>query len=208
MATLLEHDLLFRGMIALLAVSMQLVRWRSRRYAGWSANWPAFKARPVDGVLLTVWTALMSLVLAVYVFAPGWLESTRWPCPLWARLLGFPVGLFGVFLLAWADISLGKNLSVIPEIKTEHTLTTQGPYRWIRHPIYSAGSVLCFSYLFITANWLVGAICLGGALLLYGSRMPREEQMLIEHFGSQYRLYAQSTGRLLPRLFPASRSSS
>lgn len=205
MVNLLEDDILFRIMIAVLAFGTHLIRWCSRHHAGWKANWPAFKARPLDGSLLLVWTIAMSLVLLVYVVVPDLLEFARWPFPTWARIAGFAIGLAGVFLLAWSDYSLGKNLSVIPEIKTEHTLTTKGPYRWIRHPIYSAGTLLCLGNFIVTSNWLVGAICLGGALLLYGSRMSREEQMLIDRFGEQYRQYIQTTGRLFPRLFPRAR---
>jgi protein-S-isoprenylcysteine O-methyltransferase Ste14 len=53
--------------------------------------------------------------------------------------------------------------------------------------------------LLASSNWVVG-LCLSGVLILYAYRMPREESMMLEAFGEEYRGYMKTTGRLLPKL--------
>ncbi len=48
-------------------------------------------------------------------------------------------------------------------------------------------------------NWLSGLGGLVAFLLLYLARIPREEQMMRDHFGDDYRVYCERTGRVLPR---------
>ena len=86
-------------------------------------------------------------------------------------------------------------------IREDHTLITTGPYRWIRHPIYSAGLLFGFAVFLLSANGFVGACWVGGCSLLYAHRIPNEEALMLEEFADEYRVYMQRTGRLLPRHF-------
>jgi len=81
----------------------------------------------------------------------------------------------------------------------DHELVTDGPYRWIRNPLYTAGA------LFFTGNGLISAsaFLLSGALIavaLVTIRLPSEEAELEKRFGQTYRDYVSRTGRFLPRL--------
>ncbi len=102
--------------------------------------------------------------------------------------------------MGWADHSLGKNLSAVVQIKEGHTLITAGPYSRVRHPIYTAAIIFCVGMLLVSGNWIVGACFLGPFAGLCLRRIPREERMLIDHFGDEYRDYIERTGRLLPRV--------
>jgi protein-S-isoprenylcysteine O-methyltransferase Ste14 len=95
--------------------------------------------------------------------------------------------------------SLGRNITDTVAIRKEHTLVTHGPYRWIRHPLYSFGFLLFVGFTLLTANWFIGltGVC---ALTLLALRTPIEEAKLIEQFGDAYREYMKRTGRFLPRL--------
>ena len=98
----------------------------------------------------------------------------------------------------WTLNSLGKNLTDTVVIRAEATLVTQGPYRWVRHPFYVTTALLMASVTVLAANLLIGA----GSLLVLGLlavRTPKEERMLIERFGQQYRDYMAKTGRFFPR---------
>jgi protein-S-isoprenylcysteine O-methyltransferase Ste14 len=83
----------------------------------------------------------------------------------------------------------------------EQTLITTGPYRAIRHPIYTAFSLILGSMLFISSNWLIGACWAGMVILEVLPRIGFEELLMIEFFGEQYREYMKKTGRLLPKVF-------
>jgi protein-S-isoprenylcysteine O-methyltransferase Ste14 len=80
------------------------------------------------------------------------------------------------------------------------SLVTSGPYRFIRHPIYTAFLFILGSTLFISANWLIGTAWIGMTVLEVASRVGFEEQLMLEYFGDQYRDYMKRTGRLLPKL--------
>ena len=99
----------------------------------------------------------------------------------------------------WTLSSLGKNLTDTVVTRKEATLVTVGPYRWVRHPFYVTAALLMFSVTILTANWLIGLTSVI-VLVLLAVRTPKEEAMLIERFGDQYRDYMTKTGRFIPRL--------
>ncbi|HLW44369.1 MAG TPA: isoprenylcysteine carboxylmethyltransferase family protein [Candidatus Acidoferrales bacterium] len=115
-----------------------------------------------------------------------------------------PIGLAvqaAFFLLAiWARRRLGRNWSGAVTITEEHQLVRSGPYRLIRHPIYTA-----MFGMFIGTMLVSGEIhaLLAVALLIfaYWRKIPLEEQMLREHFGDAFESYRRKTWALLPGLF-------
>ena len=100
----------------------------------------------------------------------------------------------------WTHRTLGRNWSGILEVREDHRLVTSGPYRWVRHPMYSVFFIFCFAQLVISANALVGMIGLSTLSYFYLRRVHDEEAMMIEQFGDAYRQYMGRTGRLVPRL--------
>jgi len=82
----------------------------------------------------------------------------------------------------------------------EQRLVTAGPYRWIRHPIYSAFVLILGAILFISANWLIGFCWAGMTMLEILSRIRFEESLMLEYFGSEYREYMETTGAFMPKL--------
>jgi protein-S-isoprenylcysteine O-methyltransferase Ste14 len=123
--------------------------------------------------------------------------------PLAAALVSLAGGrrcLAGFVLLQWSQVSLGANWSDIPRFLEGQDLVTRGPYRWIRHPIYSAFLLILGSLLLITANWFVGLLWIAMTGLDVAARMRAEEAMMVGHFGEPYQAYLRRTGRLLPRL--------
>jgi protein-S-isoprenylcysteine O-methyltransferase Ste14 len=119
--------------------------------------------------------------------------------PLWSRWIGVPVLVIGCALLAWTFRSLGKNLTDTVVTRRQHTLVVHGPYRWVRHPLYTAAGVLVAAVSLIAANWFFFA--LGVALLsILIMRTRTEEANLVARFGDSYRTYMDRTGRFLPRM--------
>lgn len=140
-------------------------------------------------------------LLAVYIIYPASIAIAQIPLPGWLRWSGLIPGLAGVALLAWTHLTLDRNFSGTLQIETDHRLMTEGPYALIRHPMYTAliGVALCWALL--SANAALGLLWIGTMLTLFLPRMPKEEAMLISHFGDEYRAYMARTGRLLPRLW-------
>jgi protein-S-isoprenylcysteine O-methyltransferase Ste14 len=82
--------------------------------------------------------------------------------------------------------------------RAQATLVTTGPYRWIRHPMYSAALLLLVATALLTANVIIAFGGLGMFALL-AARSRVEEQRLVDKFGDAYRNYQRTTGRFVPR---------
>jgi protein-S-isoprenylcysteine O-methyltransferase Ste14 len=76
---------------------------------------------------------------------------------------------------------------------------TIGPYRYVRHPLYSAGFVEVVALSVIAANWFMALVMVLGMVMILAVVIPREEAHLIGAFGDDYEAYRKRTGRLLPK---------
>jgi protein-S-isoprenylcysteine O-methyltransferase Ste14 len=104
-----------------------------------------------------------------------------------------------LFYLVHRD--LGENWSFTLEIRKRHALVTTGLYRWIRHPMYSAFLLWAIAQALLLPNWIAGPAGLVGFGTLFFFRVGREEQMMIETFGDEYRAYVARTKRVIPGIF-------
>ena len=136
----------------------------------------------------------------VYVINPGWLAWANLRLPMWLRWIGILIALAGFSLLQWSQNSLGRSWSDIPRMLKGQILITNGPYRVIRHPIYTAFILILGSTLLISDNGLVGLLWIGMTVLEIVSRIRFEEGLMLEYFGDQYREYMKNTGMLLPKV--------
>ena len=142
---------------------------------------------------------LRILGLVAYLLNPAWMAWSAVELPLWLRWLGVGVGVTAGTLLIVVMRSLGTNLTDTVVTREHHTLVTSGPYRWVRHPFYTAAALAITADSLVTENWF---LALTGAVLiaLLVMRTGTEEQRLIARFGDGYTDYMGRTGRFLPRL--------
>ena len=137
--------------------------------------------------------------MLAYLINPAWMEWSQLNLPGGLRLAGGPLGLVVLGLFYWVFQHLGTNVTPTAQTRATHRLVTSGPYRWVRHPMYSFGVILFAAYFLLTANWFVGlASSVSFALLAFRTR--EEETNLIKRFGDDYRAYMDRTGRFVPRL--------
>ncbi len=156
-----------------------------------------------EGVISKI-ASLLGLIgfisMIAYVVQPNWLSSTSLSLPTWLRGTGVAIAILGFALLQWAQVTLANSWSDTPRMMKEQVLITSGPYRLIRHPIYTAFILILSSTLLISSNWLVGLSWAGMTILEVVSRIKFEESLMIEYFGDQYNKYMKTTGRLFPRI--------
>jgi len=96
---------------------------------------------------------------------------------------------------------LGRYWSVTLDTRREHKLISTGVYSRVRHPMYTAFWLLAFAQAFLIANWVAGLAGLLGWGTLYFLRVGREEQLMVETFGDEYRDYARRTARIVPWVY-------
>jgi protein-S-isoprenylcysteine O-methyltransferase Ste14 len=156
-----------------------------------------------EGVLtmiaLRIGGMLTWLSILIYMIYPPLVSWASIQLPDWIRWTGVGMGVIAVSLLIWMFRSLGLNITDTVVIRKSHTLVTRGPYRWIRHPLYTFGAILFLSFSLISGNSLIlvfGIPTYG--ILIWRTRI--EESALLARFGDEYRRYAEQTGRFLPRL--------
>jgi protein-S-isoprenylcysteine O-methyltransferase Ste14 len=193
-------DYEFRVAAAVLLVSFVLHRGYYNRRASLSNQMTV--EQPEQSVLskIAAMLALPALLgTMIYIFIPDWVAGGELPLPEWLRWTGLGIALVGYLLLQWAQYSLGTNWSDHPRLLPGQELVTRGPYRWVRHPIYTAFILILGSLLFITANWFIGLAWLGMTTLDVHTRMVAEEKLMLHRFGGQYLRYMGRTGRLTPR---------
>ena len=137
--------------------------------------------------------------ILVYSINPHLMKWSALPLPFWLRWFGFFIGLAALIIFSWVLWSLGQNFSTTLTIKKDQTLVIQGPYQWIRHPMYTSFVLLWVGYFLISTNWYIGLTGIVGFVWAIVVRTPKEEQMMIEQFGDEYIAYMKRTGRYLPR---------
>jgi protein-S-isoprenylcysteine O-methyltransferase Ste14 len=119
----------------------------------------------------------------------------------WAIFLGAVLFFSGLWLFRRTHKELGKNWSISLEIREKHRLVDSGPYSVVRHPMYSAFLLLALGQILLLSNWVVGLSGIVGFSLLFFLRVRKEEQMMLETFGSGYSDYTKTTKRVIPFLY-------
>jgi protein-S-isoprenylcysteine O-methyltransferase Ste14 len=129
----------------------------------------------------------------------AWFNKRILSQDLWAKAAGIALTATGVLFAIWARLYLGRNWSGTVTVKVGHELVRSGPYRWVRHPIYS-GLLIAVSGTAIELGQLSGIFSI--VLVYVGLRLKLriEEQFMTEVFGSEYDEYRRTTGALIPRM--------
>jgi protein-S-isoprenylcysteine O-methyltransferase Ste14 len=202
----MESERFFRTVFFLLFVAMMAVRayygWTVRRTeaSSWSVKEEAADREGRWSILLRFVLFLYMLAAVVlYAIDPAWLRLLAIPLPAWSRWLGVGLAVAGLLLLIWVQHTLGRHWSTNLQLREEHLLVTSGPYRWARHPMYTALFNFFVGLALISASWLA-VLLVAASILVLLARIGKEEAMMIERFGDEYRAYMQRTGRFLPRL--------
>jgi protein-S-isoprenylcysteine O-methyltransferase Ste14 len=117
----------------------------------------------------------------------------------WVRFLGLAILAATTAFTLWARFVLGTMWSMNPEVKQEHRLRTDGPYRVTRHPIYTGilGMLLGTSLLCGIGRWV---LLFPVGLVLIVAKIRMEERLLTETFPEEHPRYRRRVPKLVPGL--------
>lgn len=193
-------EIIFRASLAAVSAALALIRFYYGGRAAQAGGRVLFRrAGRVRTALVWAFGGLAAAASATWVLFPNGLAWAALPLPIGLRWAGVGLGLVTIMLFFWIHRTLGDNWAMPGEIKERHTLVTNGPYRWVRHPMYTTVFVWALAYGLMSANGLIGLLWLGLGLAA-AAMVDDEEAALIESFGDAYRDYRRRVGRFGPRL--------
>jgi protein-S-isoprenylcysteine O-methyltransferase Ste14 len=149
-------------------------------------------------------TYVLPLLFAFLLFSlpeadRGWLGAPLYSQSLAAGWLGVLLTAAGVAIAFWARVHLGTNWSGVVTLKEDHELIRTGPYRTIRHPIYT-GILLAVLGSVVALAQFRGVIAFVIIWLSFYIKARREESLLSAEFGPRFAEHRQHTGMFLPRI--------
>ncbi len=145
---------------------------------------------------------MLPLAIAAVLLTHG---SKTWPLLQWQVLpyqpafywVGLALTFAGLAFTVWARFYLGTNWSGSVQVKAEHALVRTGPYRWVRHPIYT-GLLAAFLGSGLAMDQWRGVLAFVIVLLGFWYKLRLEERWMIETFGDAYRDYRKHSKALIP----------
>lgn len=152
-----------------------------------------------SGVSRGIHILLANLALAL-VFFPIRGLGRFLPASTLIMTAGLVVEGLGLFLTIWARRCLGRNWSGEISIKVDHELIRSGPYKLLRHPIYTGLLTMYVGTAVVAGTWLA-LIGLAMAAFAYWRKIRLEEKNLNVAFGTDYDAYRRETWALIPGLF-------
>lgn len=162
------------------------------------------KARNASGsrekLLLAASTTGLGILPALYVFAHAF-RFADYPLHPLQVVIGSIIFAAALWMFYRTHKDLGRNWSVTLEVREQHRLVTEGVYNRVRHPMYAAFWLWALAQAFLLPNWVAGPAGLTGFGILFFMRVGREEQMMLDTFGDEYRAYMQRTARVVPGIY-------
>ena len=148
-----------------------------------------FRIPQILGLILLVWRR----------WWPDWLQTQVTPSTDAVQFAGCAVCVAGLALAIWSRRTLAGNWSSEVTFKQDHELVMKGPYRLMRHPIYTSFMLMLLGPVAASGRahaWLGFAIM----CLAWWIKLRHEERLLVRHFAGQYRDYQKRVKALVPFL--------
>jgi protein-S-isoprenylcysteine O-methyltransferase Ste14 len=144
----------------------------------------------------SAFVALQFVLFALIAIAPR-MQDSDWSLPV--RVTGIVLALAGLGLCVWAIRALGPAMTAMPEPREQAPIATDGPYRLVRHPVYTGVLVLAVGYSVARSSW--AGILLAAVLAVLFDLKARYEERLLASDPDYQRLRAATPRRFLPRLY-------
>jgi protein-S-isoprenylcysteine O-methyltransferase Ste14 len=140
------------------------------------------------------------VLLAFHHLPADWLYQRFLPTSAIVYWAGIALLVAGLALSVWARRHLGSNWSAAVTLKRDHELIRTGPYRFVRHPIYSGLLLAIVGTALTVDEWraLIAVVLIAGGLV---AKMRTEDRFLADLFQDEYARYRAKVPALIPRLW-------
>jgi protein-S-isoprenylcysteine O-methyltransferase Ste14 len=185
-----------------LFLSLFLFMW-----AGWFVLWRVMAFRVKVTAQSESVPSRLSHLLPLLI--AGYLLTLRVPIPflndrfvalaIWPAALGAALTFAGLLFCVWARFVLAGNWSGFVQVKQDHELIVDGPYRWVRHPIYTGLLLMFLGTALAVGEWR-GVLAVAIAAIAFWYKLRLEETVMRGAFGESYVRYAERVPALIPYL--------
>jgi protein-S-isoprenylcysteine O-methyltransferase Ste14 len=158
---------------------------RTAEKPGWSHSWL------IRGAVLVV------LLLLTRRSVPGLPNRVLWAYASAIGIIAMALTALGLMILVWARATLAGNWSADVVLKENHELIERGPYRYVRHPIYSGVILMAFGCTLWWGTAVALVVMIGLPIVLW-LKLSQEERLLTRHFPDEYPRYKLRTKALVP----------
>ena len=152
---------------------------------------------PDDRGSLRVVVVTQAIAFAA-AFSLAWVAGGRYPNPYVAFWVGIVILVAGATLRRLCFRALGASFTGEVRVRPEQRVVVAGPYRWVRHPSYTAGILMITGVATALGSWIATIIAFVLAVAGYAYRVRVEELALSATLGDAYRSYAATTKRFIP----------
>jgi protein-S-isoprenylcysteine O-methyltransferase Ste14 len=135
-------------------------------------------------------------VAFLVAFVKAWAFPQRWQLPLF--VVGLLLILMGSLLRRYCWRTLGEYFTGDVKARADQPVITSGPYRWVRHPSYTAGIIMFMGIGLALGNWVSFALLTFATIATYSYRVAVEERVLLETIGEPYGSYMKQRKRFIP----------
>ena len=141
------------------------------------------------------------IILVIYLQnSVSFFSISLWPNSFIIEIIADVVTVVGLFIMLWARVVLGRNWSANIVLKENHSLITNGPYAYVRHPIYS-GLILMVLGVTLYVNTIILAVFFVSFFFGAYYKARKEEKILITIFPDTYSEYKLNVKTLIPFIF-------
>jgi protein-S-isoprenylcysteine O-methyltransferase Ste14 len=159
------------------------------------------RTQPLGPRTFQIGLSFLAFYLAfTHTFQTGWLGLRLFPSSDSTSASGLALTFLGIAFAVWARLLLGRNWSSNVTLKQDHTLIRRGPYKIVRHPIYT-GFLLAMLGTAMIVGEIRGLVAVGLLFLALWLKLNMEERFMIEQFGPEYRQYQSEVKGLIPYVF-------
>ncbi len=195
----MEDSLLFRILFVAIYALFAGVRFYYRGKNIGRESEKQYEKMDKSFIVLSVAIIGYFILIPIYLLLPDLISWADLGLPSLLRWLGAGVALIAVGLTFLTHRTLGSQYSAKLEIQKDHTMISVGIYSRIRHPMYMSMNIFTLALSLMSSNLLIIIFSVLVALP-FPWIARKEEALLIERFGDDYRMYMKRTGRFLPSL--------
>ncbi len=153
----------------------------------------------------TIWFRVLLIIAVLIIVHVQSAHNSLWKSLTFSftnpivNTIGIVVCALGLGLAVWARMYLGRNWGMPMSLRKNHELVTSGPYRYIRHPIYSGILLAALGSTLASTTWWLLVCVAYGAYFFYSVNV--EENMMTKEFPDHYPAYMAKTKQLIPFVY-------